>query len=207
MDVNQVASLTRGLVGDSEMSILPNIPPITTLVLTVLSQIPILYQLWKNPNHEKFMQALILCGYGSFLFGWHVHEKAILMILVPLGLISWTDENHARFYYILSCIGSFSLFPLLFKPAELITKVTIAVSYAIIAPLLLKKLLKIQTLKSTQIEVLYLKGLAVAFCLTTYIEFTNKSQYEFMPLMVTSVYSAIGVFYIWVQLYQLFLKM
>lgn len=82
--VNQVESLTRGLVGDSELSVLPSIPPSTTLVLTVLSQVPILFQLWKNPSHDKFIQAVILCGYGSFLFGWHVHEKAILMILLPL---------------------------------------------------------------------------------------------------------------------------
>lgn len=82
--VTDVGSLTRGLVGDSELSVLPSILPITTLILTVLSQLPILYQLWKNPRHNKFMQALILCGYGSFLFGWHVHEKAILMILIPL---------------------------------------------------------------------------------------------------------------------------
>jgi alpha-1,3-glucosyltransferase len=82
--VVEIGSLTRGLVGDSELSVLPGISPITSLIFTVLSQLPILYQLWKNPTHDKFMHALILCGYGSFLFGWHVHEKAILMILIPL---------------------------------------------------------------------------------------------------------------------------
>lgn len=206
--VNPVESMTRGLVGDSELSILPKILPITTLILTVLSQAPILYQLWKNPTHDKFMQALILCGYGSFLFGWHVHEKAILMILVPLSLISCTDKYHARFYYILSCIGSFSLFPLLFNSAELITKVVIAVSYALIAPMLINNMLKSkrQTLQFTKIESIYLKGLVVLFLVVTCLEFMDQSQYEFLPLMMNSVYSAIGVFYIWLQLSKLFLK-
>jgi alpha-1,3-glucosyltransferase len=85
--VKDVGSLTRGLVGDSELSVLPNVSPLTALIFTVLSQLPILYQLWKHPTHNKFMHALILCGYGSFLFGWHVHEKAILMVLIPLRYI------------------------------------------------------------------------------------------------------------------------
>lgn len=94
-------SLTRGLVGDSEFSVLPTVTPWHTLVLTLVTQLvilsrccrccifshicqPILYQLWKNPKPSKFMEALILCGFSSFLFGWHVHEKAILLMLIPL---------------------------------------------------------------------------------------------------------------------------
>lgn len=44
----------------------------------------ILIKLWINPSTKSFLTALTLCGWTSFLFGWHVHEKAVLLILVPL---------------------------------------------------------------------------------------------------------------------------
>lgn len=45
-----------------------------------------LAKLWITPTYKSFLTALTLCGYTSFLFGWHVHEKAILLVLVPLRL-------------------------------------------------------------------------------------------------------------------------
>ena len=41
-------------------------------------------KLWMTPTYKSFLTALTLCGYTSFMFGWHVHEKAILLVLVPL---------------------------------------------------------------------------------------------------------------------------
>lgn len=41
-------------------------------------------KLWIVPTYKSFLTALTLCGYTSYMFGWHVHEKAILLVLVPL---------------------------------------------------------------------------------------------------------------------------
>ena len=57
----------------------------------------------------------IICGYASFLFGWHVHEKAVLMILIPLSFISVKDSSYAELYFIMSFISNYSLFPLIFR--------------------------------------------------------------------------------------------
>lgn len=43
-----------------------------------------LVKLWRAPTYKSFVTALTLCGWTSFMFGWHVHEKAILLVLVPL---------------------------------------------------------------------------------------------------------------------------
>jgi hypothetical protein len=52
-----------------------------------------LARLWLTPTYKSFVTALTLCGYTSYMFGWHVHEKAILLVLVPLrwvGHLPWT---------------------------------------------------------------------------------------------------------------------
>jgi hypothetical protein len=47
-----------------------------------------LTKLWLHPTYKSFVTALTLCGYTSYMFGWHVHEKAILLVLVPLRSVS-----------------------------------------------------------------------------------------------------------------------
>ncbi|CAG8582794.1 8045_t:CDS:2 [Gigaspora rosea] len=109
------SSVTRGLVGDVSFAVLPQIPAKTTFIITVVFQMASLAKLWRYPNFKNFIGSTILCGYSSFLFGWHVHEKAVLLIMIPFGLIATESLEHFRTFVILSISGLFSLFPLLFK--------------------------------------------------------------------------------------------
>jgi alpha-1,3-glucosyltransferase len=84
VDASGVSSSSRGLVGDTSFAILPNVKPMHTFLITLIFQSVFLVKLWRTPTHRSFLTALTLCGYTSFMFGWHVHEKAILLVLVPL---------------------------------------------------------------------------------------------------------------------------
>lgn len=147
-----VASSSRGLVGDTVFAVLPNVKPVHTFVITVAFQLvrlpsvdsPIisliingvikvwLVKLWRNPTYKSFLTALTLSGWTSFLFGWHVHEKAVLLVLIPLrqvgiaarvnhlshfhSLLAAERQAYFRTFLLASVAGVFSLFPLIFNP-------------------------------------------------------------------------------------------
>jgi alpha-1,3-glucosyltransferase len=84
VDASGVSSSSRGLVGDTSFAVLPDVKPIHTFLITIAFQMVFLVKLWRVPTYKSFLTALTLCGYTSFMFGWHVHEKAVLLVLVPL---------------------------------------------------------------------------------------------------------------------------
>jgi len=142
VDSSAVQSVTRGLVGDTAFAVLPNITPRMTFILTLVAQIvspsqfrlvhttnadhdsqPALVKLFLRPTWSNFVAATTLCAYASFLFGWHVHEKAILLVIIPFSLIALNDRRHLGAFRPLAVAGHVSLFPLLFTASEFPVKV------------------------------------------------------------------------------------
>ena len=83
---------------------------------------------------RHIVQACCYCFLSSFMFGWHVHEKAILHVVVPmallLGRVRTNDDDtdaeyreNTRDYVILSIAGYYALLPLLFREDEYLMKV------------------------------------------------------------------------------------
>ena len=47
---------------------------------------PCLSLVWRKQawGMQGFVRTLIVCAYSAYMFGWHVHEKAVLLITIPL---------------------------------------------------------------------------------------------------------------------------
>ncbi|RXN27036.1 putative dolichyl pyrophosphate Glc1Man9 c2 alpha-1,3-glucosyltransferase [Labeo rohita] len=162
LDINKLpkASMTGGLVQEFQHSVLPSVSPLATLVCTLLSILPALFRIWHRPNGARgFLRCLVVCALGSFMFGWHVHEKAILMAILPLSLLAVESREDARIFLILSITGHYSLFPLLFTTQELPIKIFLMLLFTIFSVTSLKTLLRKGGALLNPLEATYLLGL------------------------------------------------
>jgi alpha-1,3-glucosyltransferase len=205
LPVNEEAltSVTRGLVGDTSFAVLPEVTARTTFALTLLFQIIPLMKLFFDPTWETFIGSVTLCGYASFLFGWHVHEKAILLVIIPFSLIALKDRRYLGAFRPLAVAGHVSLFPLLFTAAEFPIKTVYTIFWLVGFLLAFDRLApasnKPRVFLLDRFSTLYI---AISIPLIIYCSLLHGiiwgSRLEFLPLMFMSSYSAIGVVGSWV---------
>ena len=103
--------------------IVSTVPLVVTELTYANTLQPALLKLFINPTWETFVSTITLCGYASFLFGWHVHEKAILLVIIPFSLLALKDKRYLGAFRPLAVAGHVSLFPLLFTAMEFPVKV------------------------------------------------------------------------------------
>ncbi|XP_014483319.1 PREDICTED: probable dolichyl pyrophosphate Glc1Man9GlcNAc2 alpha-1,3-glucosyltransferase [Dinoponera quadriceps] len=204
----KTAVMTGGLVQEQAFLILPTPTPIVTFLLTFLATLPALWYLFHKKhymNWKYFVRCIVLCALGSFMFGWHVHEKAILTAIVPLCVLAATDEEDARTFIILSSTGHTALFPLLYPDNLSPLKIILSLTYALMSIVTLtshhgKSLLRLH-------EWLYVIPLPLV---TIYETMLHKllfgDRLPFLPLAFTSIYCAIGVTYCWILYYCIYLR-
>ncbi|KAL2752548.1 glycosyltransferase family 57 protein [Sodiomyces alcalophilus JCM 7366] len=203
VNLDAVNSVTRGLVGDTAFAVLPEITPTTCFALTLFFQVMSLFKLFSQPTWDTFIGAVTLCGYASFLFGWHVHEKAILLVIIPFTLIALKDRRYLGAFRPLAVAGHVSLFPLLFTPAEFPIKTVYTIFWLILFLMVFDRLApaspKARFFLLDRFSTLYI---AISIPLIVYCSLVHRmvfgKAYEFLPLMFTSSYCAIGVVGSWV---------
>ena len=205
LPVNQdaVNSVTRGLVGDTSFAVLPEITARMTFILTLLFQAIPLTKLFLDPTWDTFIGAVTLCGYASFLFGWHVHEKAILLILIPFSLIALKDRRYLGAFRPLAVAGHVSLFPLLFTAAEFPIKTIYTIFWLVLFLLAFDRLAPASGKQRVfLLDRFSLWYIAVSIPLIIYCSLVHKlvwgDKFEFLPLMFMSSYSAVGVVGSWI---------
>lgn len=160
-------------------------------------------KLWIQPDWDTFVGAITLCAYAAFLFGWHVHEKAVLLIIIPFSLLALKDRRYLGAFRPLAVSGHVSLFPLLFTAAEFPIKTVYTIFWLVLFMFAFEKLAPVPTRPRVflldRFAILYD---TVAIPLVVYCSLVHRlvfgGRYEFLPLMFTSAYSALGVVGSWI---------
>eukprot|EP01012_Entosiphon_sulcatum_P057571 TRINITY_DN81372_c0_g1_i1.p1 TRINITY_DN81372_c0_g1~~TRINITY_DN81372_c0_g1_i1.p1 ORF type:complete len:546 (+),score=73.84 TRINITY_DN81372_c0_g1_i1:37-1674(+) len=196
---------SRGLVGTSgtvvsshptSHSVLPNISPQVSIGCVALGLLPALALAWsgRQPcNTRGLLLAATLSTYAFFLFGWHVHEKAALMLTVPLLLLAATDGRFSAVAWKLVFTSTYSMFPLLFNPAEWPIRWSLWLGYAAAASIFLPGHWSLSTP-----EIIILPAIEVYTCVFHPLLF--GATMEFLPLLIISVVCAAFMVLYWWQL-------
>ncbi|GAA6003632.1 dolichyl-P-Glc:Glc1Man(9)GlcNAc(2)-PP-dolichol alpha-1,3-glucosyltransferase [Rhodotorula paludigena] len=239
-----LTSSSRGLIGATTFGVLPNVTPRHCFAITFGTTAIFLVKLWSDPSYKRFLDSVVLAAMTSFLFGWHVHEKAVLLFLIPLSLTASDDDNHFRAFVIATTAGVFGLFPLLIKPAETPIKLIFSLAWAVVVLPQLRRVVyrplpNLFSVLVDKAEALYLFGFVAV---QIYISFlhsllfpsappasalpalpacspasllngsciepaavaqamtVSETSMEFLPLLLTSVYCAVGIVWSWLRL-------
>ena len=135
------------------------------------------------------------------MFGYHVHEKAILIVLIPAGLQALYSKREGTDYILMSLIGTCSLFPLLFEAQECLLKVVIfiATQSALVGVLSVYH----GPLEFSVIEKVYFGLLGVLQPVCWWLLPALLPNLTFLPLMIISIYCAVGNIYCFVRSYKI----
>ncbi|KAL6068778.1 Alpha-1,3-glucosyltransferase [Balamuthia mandrillaris] len=81
-------------------------------VMSLAGFLPANIQLFFNPSPRRFLLCLFATSMSFFLFSYHVHEKSILLPLLPLTCLLL---DYPRFVAWFNVIAAFSMYPLLLR--------------------------------------------------------------------------------------------
>jgi alpha-1,3-glucosyltransferase len=148
------ASLTGGLVGSASLAILPTPTSATSLLLTIAAMVPALAYIARRHRPVAFLDASAYVFLTAFMFGYHVHEKAILNVTVLSVAGALRSKTTAAEYVVLSTAGHVGLMPLLFTAAEYPIKLLLVAGHTLGSFVLLSRRVH------SRLVLLYLSGLS-----------------------------------------------
>ena len=80
----------------------------------------------RRPSTQAFLYALAACGLAFFLASFQVHEKSVLLPLLPVSLLVLEEPKKAPFF---SALAAFSLTPLLIREGLAAPLVVVTVAF------------------------------------------------------------------------------
>lgn len=226
-----IGGLTRGLVSDQSYLVLPNISPAHAAMLSAGLMLPALIRCFRSASkqqqqpeqqqQQQFWLAIVYCQLTSFMFGWHVHEKAILVAILPLGFYMFQrpfsetnvlSRKLVLWFSLLLVAGGYCIFPLLFWPklwavrlCGLLLYLQLWMSFSGLA------LLRQASSNSSSSPALLScsSGAASAYLwlwivqefLLLGLSWTPLGvRFPFLPQLATSLYCSLGVCFVWLDM-------
>eukprot|EP00928_Gymnodinium_smaydae_P036618 TRINITY_DN25566_c0_g1_i2.p1 TRINITY_DN25566_c0_g1~~TRINITY_DN25566_c0_g1_i2.p1 ORF type:complete len:979 (-),score=229.73 TRINITY_DN25566_c0_g1_i2:156-3092(-) len=215
-------SATAGFAEVYESSVLWTVPPKATFALTLLAYAPLAVLIWRQTppgdaaaSGRRRGSFVAYTGLGSavaFALGWHVHEKAILMVTIPLLVAAASSRHQAlrEATWALSLVATFSVLPLMpeRRPETLLKWALLLAGHLLEGKYLLSgksRALAALGFGAASLGLLVLLGIVV---LGLYRDFGGHrllfgSRMEFLPLMLVSDFCSLLVLGGFVRLYRL----
>ena len=181
--------LSGGVVGVSKFGLLPQVAPGATLGLVLVAMLPCLIRTWRRPVPGEILRGVAYANLCGFVFGYHVHEKAVLHFMIPMAFGALQSEDRARAHAHASWPAYVALLPLLHRPQERLLKHLIILGYC----------LAIGAAHGGEggRRGVYpgLLALVAAYCAfqETAAEAGYESRYAFLPLLLLSVCAGFGL--------------
>ena len=182
--------LSGGLVGVATFGVLPQVGPSATLAVTLAAMAPCLRRTWVDPDPKRILSDVAFVNLCGFMFGYHVHEKAVLHFVVPMAFAAAASPSAAMEYAATSWPAYVSLLPLLFRPRERALKLTLVLAHCAAAAAVLPRGKR----RRSGWSAAYVWALLAvqAYCIAHEI-LLGSSTYAFLPLLLTSVTCAVGL--------------
>ena len=213
--VGSASSTVSGLVGGVSPTVLPDATAPICMALVFLFSLPALYRIFTAPKRDRnvslLVKAVVYTSLTAFMLGYHVHEKAILVPLVAqtfLLLPSGHAPDAFSLYTELAAAGTAALLPLFTSTTERWIKVVVFATFLA----LVMRFNNSQRRTNVSVFVVAATGYMVVLTELFYPYLVIQKgvpqlaafaqRYQFLPLLVISVTSAIFLVHAWHMSYR-----
>ncbi|KAL4504169.1 hypothetical protein ABPG72_021007 [Tetrahymena utriculariae] len=213
LHINSKSTLTSGVVQVTQFDILPEIKPLYTIIAILIISLPLWYKILRNPKATNVLLYSSIQMLIFYMLGYHVHEKAILL---PLGIYQlWAigKQSRSRFVLLFSFVSGVGLLPLLPEHSETGTKLIGLFIYHLAYWAYLKRDCYRQTSNFEDYKkygmnffakFILFSGTVIAIYgnVIHYIIFQkSENKFEYLPLMMHSVYGGLLNLYFLFEMY------
>jgi hypothetical protein len=150
--VNRIFPVGRGLFEDKVANFWCSVSPVLRMKewfsvpalikicagSTLIAMAPSCVLTLLKPSKDNFILCLIASSFSFFFFGFQVHEKSILLPLLPISLIVLKAPNFVTWQQI---IGAFSMYPLLIRDGQTLPYAGVSLLFVLISLWALPKLI------------------------------------------------------------------
>lgn len=152
--INTTAS---GIVNLSEFDFLPNINANCSnfIVIILILALIVYYLVYPSKSNEnntndktlvrqsEVLKILFASGFIFFNFGYHVHEKALISLVIVASILAYIDQSYYKLYFQLDIVCLVVQLPLIHERNEYYTKLGFTLTYCVIK-LLVEKFKRVE---------------------------------------------------------------